>query len=457
MKVFRVLIVMEFRIADTFTDSLARLTGDEQKAVKTTAFDLQINPGQSGDELPQARQGQGQELLVGARQPGHPADRAPDGAEPAALLRGPPRRGLRLGRAAQARDPPETGAAQLVEIRETGAGDRGPGATSASRRRRLRSTPLFAHLPEDELLAYGVPPEWLADVRRGHRGHGARRWPTTFRPRPPRPCWSWRPGARPGSRAPPLPAASPFEHPDAQRRFRVVADVEELERALEYPWEKWIVFLHPAQRELVERGFGGPARVSGSAGTGKTVVALHRAAHLARAQSRCACAAHHVLRGAGERPPAQARAADRHGAAACASGSTWTRWTRSPVDSTTACLAEPRSPRVKRSASSCTRPPATASIRSSRLPSCYRSGARSSMRGSSSPGRPTATWLASAGRRGCREAAAGALVDLRASPGLAEASGSSSPRPSCTAGLPPASRRARSRRTTSWSSTRPRT
>ena len=39
---------MEFRIADTFTDSLARLTGDEQKAVKTTAFDLQINPANPG-------------------------------------------------------------------------------------------------------------------------------------------------------------------------------------------------------------------------------------------------------------------------------------------------------------------------------------------------------------------------------------------------------------------------
>jgi superfamily I DNA/RNA helicase len=49
------------------------------------------------------------------------------------------------------------------------------------------------------------------------------------------------------------------------------------------PWERWTVFLHPAQRELVERRFGGPARISGSAGTGKTVVALHRAAHLARA------------------------------------------------------------------------------------------------------------------------------------------------------------------------------
>ena len=39
---------MEFRIADTFTDSLARLTGDEQKAVKTTAFDLQLDPTNPG-------------------------------------------------------------------------------------------------------------------------------------------------------------------------------------------------------------------------------------------------------------------------------------------------------------------------------------------------------------------------------------------------------------------------
>src|ERR1051325_10292559 len=39
---------LEFRIADTFTDSLARLTGDEQKAVKTTAFDLQMDPAAPG-------------------------------------------------------------------------------------------------------------------------------------------------------------------------------------------------------------------------------------------------------------------------------------------------------------------------------------------------------------------------------------------------------------------------
>ena len=52
--------------------------------------------------------------------------------------------------------------------------------------------------------------------------------------------------------------------------------------ALDYPWEKWAVFLHPSQKAIVEKKFNGPARVSGSAGTGKTIVALHRAVFLAR-------------------------------------------------------------------------------------------------------------------------------------------------------------------------------
>jgi hypothetical protein len=59
-------------------------------------------------------------------------------------------------------------------------------------------------------------------------------------------------------------------------------NVEELERALAYPWDRWMVFLHPDQRQLVERHYNGPARVAGSAGTGKTTVALHRAVTLAR-------------------------------------------------------------------------------------------------------------------------------------------------------------------------------
>lgn len=39
---------MNFRIADTFTDSLAKFTGEEQKSVKTTAFELQPNPANPG-------------------------------------------------------------------------------------------------------------------------------------------------------------------------------------------------------------------------------------------------------------------------------------------------------------------------------------------------------------------------------------------------------------------------
>jgi hypothetical protein len=61
-----------------------------------------------------------------------------------------------------------------------------------------------------------------------------------------------------------------------------MASADELQLALDYPWEKWTVFLHPDQRDWVARDYGGPTRVSGSAGTGKTIVGIHRAAYLAR-------------------------------------------------------------------------------------------------------------------------------------------------------------------------------
>lgn len=68
----------------------------------------------------------------------------------------------------------------------------------------------------------------------------------------------------------------------SKRRFRVVEDEEELQLMLEAPLAKWRVFLHPEQRSLVERDWNGPVRVLGGAGTGKTVVAMHRAAWLVR-------------------------------------------------------------------------------------------------------------------------------------------------------------------------------
>jgi hypothetical protein len=76
--------------------------------------------------------------------------------------------------------------------------------------------------------------------------------------------------------------ADAFTHPDAQRRFWVASDEQMVAQALERPWAEWLVFLHPSQRAAVEKNVNGPARISGSAGTGKSVVAMHRAAHLAR-------------------------------------------------------------------------------------------------------------------------------------------------------------------------------
>ncbi len=64
--------------------------------------------------------------------------------------------------------------------------------------------------------------------------------------------------------------------------FSRFLDPQEARRLAAAPIEDWMVYLHPSQREVVLRTFTGPARVRGGPGTGKTAVALHRAAELAR-------------------------------------------------------------------------------------------------------------------------------------------------------------------------------
>ncbi len=73
-----------------------------------------------------------------------------------------------------------------------------------------------------------------------------------------------------------------LENVDSLSRFMVITDDAELEEMLAAPLEKWRVFLHPSQRKLVERDWNGAVRVLGGAGTGKTVVAIHRAKWLAQ-------------------------------------------------------------------------------------------------------------------------------------------------------------------------------
>jgi len=264
---------------------LAEVLGIGGELVRQTAFDLQlnpVNPGMSFHKVDKAKDKNFWSVRVSSDirlivhksasslllcYVGH-HDNAYDWAE---------RRKLETH--------PKTGAAQLVEIRETVKEFVVPvyvqTEPAAEPKPVAEKKPIFAQASDDELLGYGVPAEWLNDVRKAtedtllaltdhlpaEAAEALLELATGGKPRVPKPA---------------VVTANPFDHPDAQRRFRVMANVEELQRALDFPWDKWTVFLHPEQREWVQRDYAGPARVSGSAGTGKTIVALHRAAHLAR-------------------------------------------------------------------------------------------------------------------------------------------------------------------------------
>ena len=156
---------MEFRIADTFADSLARLTGDEQKAVKTTAFDLQLNPANPGMQfhrLDKARDKNFWSVRVSSdiRIIVHKNDsslmlcyvnhhdKAYDWAE---------RRKLEVH--------PRTGAAQFVEIREMIKEIFIPVYRQVSQQVASLKQKLFSSYLDEELLQLGVPSEWIKDVK----------------------------------------------------------------------------------------------------------------------------------------------------------------------------------------------------------------------------------------------------------------------------------------------------
>jgi UvrD-like helicase C-terminal domain/AAA domain len=275
---------MRFCIADSFPKALAKLPAQDQKAVKTTVFDLQMDPTHPGLQFHRIDNSKDQHfwsvrasrdirLIVHKTEDSFLIcyvdhhDCAYEWAE---------RRRIEAH--------PTTGAAQIVEVRERVQEILVHKPFEAEPTPVKRTpVPLFAQYSDDELLVYGVPKDWLADVRTATED-------TLFD------IAAHLPGEAAEAlldlavgEKPALPeivspdVTSPFEHPDAQRRFRVMENLEELKQALDYPWDQWAVFLHPSQRQVVEQKFSGPARVSGSAGTGKTVVAVHRAANILKA------------------------------------------------------------------------------------------------------------------------------------------------------------------------------
>ncbi len=276
---------MNFHIADTFTASFNRLSGQDQKAVKASVFDLQIDPSGNGlqlhridkckdDHFWSARVNRDVRLIVHKTASSMLVAYVDHHDDAYAWAQ---RRRIEAH--------PTTGAIQIVEVREMVEEVARPDtfdfiAPEPIAPAKAEPAKLFSALDDDALLSIGVPGDWTADVRAATEdGFFA-----LADHLPAEAAEALLEYATTGKLAVPAPiaAADPYAHPDALRRIRPIADQDELEQALAYPWEKWGVFLHPSQREIVDRSYAGPARVAGSAGTGKTVVALHRAVRLAR-------------------------------------------------------------------------------------------------------------------------------------------------------------------------------
>jgi hypothetical protein len=277
---------MTLVLGSTFSDALGRLTQAEAGAAMQTAIELSQDPGGWGkrmhrvdraadDDVWSARAGRDIRLIVYRR----------DGAMVMAYAghhddayRWAERRRLQVHE--------RTGAMQIVEIvdrpeEQLMRPKQAPVAEAVSAP--LPALRPFAALTDDALLNVGVPREWLAAVRETDEASVDGLF-VSLPDEAAEALLDYATGGRLEDHAAVPPAeVDPFTHPDAQRRFRILDNVEELRAALDQPFERWAVFLHPVQRALAERDWRGPARVTGSAGTGKTIVALHRAVHVARA------------------------------------------------------------------------------------------------------------------------------------------------------------------------------
>lgn len=268
---------MELRIADTFQDSLAQLTNVEQKAIRNTIYDLQGDrslPSVKFHRIARTKDKNFRSVNVDRN-----LHAVVHKTKKNVLL-------CYVGKQDQVRKwaeirriekHPKTGAAQIVEMRDKVIDFPSP----KKRRKKDSSKLLFEHLTDDQLLGYGVPQDWLEDVK--HVDEDSLLELADHLPQEASEALlELATGGKPVVSNYGSNCEEGFNHPDAQRRFRLVSDEKELALALDYPWEKWTVFLHPSQRKIVEREYKGPARISGSAGTGKTVVGLHRALHVAR-------------------------------------------------------------------------------------------------------------------------------------------------------------------------------
>ncbi len=272
---------MKFLIARTFVSALAKLAEQQQKSVWETIGELQANPNAPGLQF---------HRLVRPRDPNFWSVRVNDDLRiivhktSAPLLAYVDHHEDAYKWAARRRigQNSYTGTIQIVEVRELVEDIT---LLEQNIHTKIEQQTLFRNLSRHDFLSAGVPEDWIDDLRHAVTEDDFLRLADHLSPETAEILLQYITTGRwyvPEFAAP----ADPFAHPDTLRNFWQIENSVELRRALAYPSEQWAVFLHPSQRRLVEMSFAGPARISGSAGTGKTVVALHRAARLAQNSPR---------------------------------------------------------------------------------------------------------------------------------------------------------------------------
>lgn len=180
---------------------------------------------------------------------------------------------------------PYKGSLQIVNVREV---------QEALPQKRTRRGGIFENSDDAQLLSFGIP-EILLPAVRGIKDKQELQVLIKHLPAEAAEALVWLAEGIPVDEIREAVAAAPakvkvdtddltaaLQHPDSRRRFVIVQTDSDLNAMLDAPLEKWRIFLHPSQERLVSRNFNGPAKVLGGAGTGKTVVAMHRARHLAK-------------------------------------------------------------------------------------------------------------------------------------------------------------------------------
>ncbi len=187
---------------------------------------------------------------------------------------------------------PETGALQLFEASDEAPTPESGKASSTSKARKAERG-IFDPFKDDELLALGVPRDSLTLVRSLQKDEDLDRAERSLPQDAFEAVYLLAAGysldevenelgrKKPAETVDTGDFAKAIENEESKRSFIVLSDHQEMQKILAEPLAKWRIFLHPSQRRLVETNAKGPVRVLGGAGTGKTVVALHRARWLA--------------------------------------------------------------------------------------------------------------------------------------------------------------------------------